>query len=436
MKKLLAVIFFVVAFFSILNAGTITVEERTDGIYVFTRFIEYHFDYMGNIQEIYSTLERRTRIFLYSNDGFDVLGAGTPTFTWQGLSDGEDGKYSEVTLTFTYDGIEKIFNFKEGPNYTFDVYVNSSEEVTVSLPRVGFESDDRLRDNIFASGYSKTKTVSIIKFNEKSLGGNKVSGTQLRFFAYIGPYKKTLIKKAFSEDYDVISEMLASIPGLTGWFDYIKYPLVNFFGWINNLTHNFGLTIIVFTIIVRFIFYPLYHAQTKSMIKMRKIQPLVEQVKKKYKDPQKQQQELLKIYRENKINPASGCLMALIQLPVFIVLYQVIRYYQEEFAFNGSFLIWRDLASGGFANNWSFLIIQIVAGYYLALITSQDTKTAWQSILMSVFFPFLFIGLPSGVFLYYTANTLIQLGTTYYIYRKYNIKGITQRELWGLPNKG
>lgn len=434
MKKILTVMFFVFAFFSILNAGTISVEERTDGIYVFTRFIEYHFDYNGNIQEIYSTLERRTRIFLYSNDGFDITGVGTPSYSWQGLKDGD--KYSEVNLKFNYGEVEKIFNFKEGPNYTFNVLVNSSEEVIVNLPRVGFENDDRVRGNLFVSGYSKTKTVSIVKFNDKSLGGNKVSGTQLRFLAYIGPYKRTLIKDAFPEDYDTIIEMISSISGLNSWFDYIKYPLVYFFGWINNFTHNFGLTIIIFTIIVRFIFYPLYHAQTKSMIKMRKIQPLVEQVKKKYKDPQKQQQELLKIYKENKINPASGCLMALIQLPVFIVLYQVIRYYQEEFAFNSSFLIWKDLASGGFSANWSFLLIQIIAGYYLALITSQDTKTAWQSIIMSFVFPFLFIGLPSGVFLYYTANTLIQLGTTYYIYRKYKIKGITNRELWGLPNKG
>ncbi|SHH23113.1 membrane protein insertase YidC [Thermosipho atlanticus] len=434
MKKVLTVVFFLLAVFTVLNAGTITVEERTDGIYVITRFMEYRFDYMGNIQEIYSILERRTRVFLYSNDGFDVLDAGTPTFSWQGLKDGD--KYSEVTLKFAYDGVEKIFDFKEGPNYTFNVLVNASKDVTVSIPRVGFEQDDRVRGNIFVSGYAKSKIVSIVKFNEKSIGGNLVAGNQLRFLAYIGPYKKTLIKDAFPEDYDVISEMLNSISGLNGWFDYIKYPLVNFFGWINDFTKNFGLTIIIFTIIVRFIFYPLYHAQTKSMIKMRKIQPLVEQVKKKYKDPQKQQEELLKIYRENKINPASGCLMALIQLPVFIVLYQVIRYYQEEFAFNGSFFIWKDLAAGGLSENWSFLIIQILAGYYLALITSQDTKTAWQSILMTFIFPFLFIGLPSGVFLYYTANTLIQLGTTYYIYKKYKIKGITQRELWGLPNKG
>lgn len=434
MKKILTVIIFVFAIFSILNAGTITVEERTDGIYVLTRFIEYRIDYMGNIQEIYSTLERKTRIFLYSNDGFDITGLGTPTYSWQGLKDGD--KYSEVNLKFDYGEVEKIFNFKEGPNYTFNVLINSSNDVIVSLPRVGFETDDRIRGNIFVSGYAKTKTVSIVKFNDKSLGGNKVSGSQLRFLVYIGPYKKTLIKDAFPEDYATIIEMISSISGLNSWFDYIKYPLVNFFGWINDFTHNFGLTIIIFTIIVRFIFYPLYHAQTKSMIKMRKIQPLVEQVKKKYKDPQKQQQELLKIYKENKINPASGCLMALIQLPVFIVLYQVIRYYQEEFAFNASFLIWKDLASGGFSANWSFLIIQIIAGYYLAIITSQDTKTAWQSIIMSFVFPFLFIGLPSGVFLYYTANTLIQLGTTYYIYKKYKIKGITHRELWGLPNKG
>ncbi|ONN26544.1 membrane protein insertase YidC [Thermosipho affectus] len=433
MKKAITVIFLLLAFFVL--AGTMTLEERTDGIYVFTKLAEYKFDYNGNLQEVYRVTERRTRLFLYSNDGFDLENVNsTPTFKWQGLKD--KGKYSELTLVFNYGNIEKIFSFKEGPNYTFNVSIDSNDEITVSIPRVGYEENDRLRDNVFVSFYNKGDILSIVKFSGKTLGGNKVKGTNLRFLAYIGPYKKTLIKDAFGEDYSTISEMLKTISGVGGWFDVILYPLVYFFGWINNFTKNFGLTIIVFTIIVRFILYPLYHSQTKSMIKMRKMQPIVEQIKKKYKDPQKQQQELLKAYKENNINPASGCLMAFVQLPIFIVLYQVIRYYQEEFAFNGQFLIWKDLTAGGFSANWVFLVIQILAGYYLALITSQDTRTAWQSIIMSFVFPFLFIGLPSGVFLYYTANTLIQLGITYYIYKKYKIKGLTQRELWGLPNKG
>lgn len=434
MKRLYTVIFVLLGI--IILAGTITVEERSDGIYVFTKFMEYKFDYNGNLNEVYRKLERKTRVFLYSNDGFDISGIeSTPTFSWQGLKDGE--KYSEVTLKFNYnDKVEKIFRFKEGPNYTFDVAISSNDEVIVSVPRVGYENDDRLRENIFVSYYSKGDIVSIVKFNGKTLGGNQIKGSNLRFLVYLGPYKKTLIKSAFNEEYDLIKEMLKTVNGVGGWFDFILYPLVYFFGWINNFTRNFGLTIIVFTIIVRFILYPLYHSQTKSMIKMRKLQPIVEQIKKKYKDPQKQQQELLKAYKENNINPTSGCLMAFVQLPVFMILYQVIRYYQEEFAFNGRFLIWKDLTAGGFSANWVFLIIQIIAGYYLALTTSQDSRTAWQSIIMSLIFPFLFIRLPSGVFLYYTTNTLIQLGITYYIYRKYKIKGISQRELWGLPNKG
>ncbi|QTA37521.1 YidC/Oxa1 family membrane protein insertase [Thermosipho ferrireducens] len=433
MKKITVLLF--LAFVLIIFGGTIGVEERSDGIYVITKFMEYKIGYDGNIHEIYRTLEGRRKVFTYSNDGFDITSVSTPSYKWNGLKS-SDNKYSEITLTFNYEFAEKTYHFEEGPNYTFDVYIKASTSVEISIPRVGYPQDDRIRNNIFVSYYNKGDYISIIKFTGKTAGQNKVVGTNVRFLAYIGPYKKTLIKSAFEEDYTTISEMLKTVPGVGSWYDPIKYGLAYFFSWINNFTKNFGLTIIIFTIIVRLILYPLYHAQTKSMIKMRKIQPQIEVIKKKYKDPQKQQQELLKIYRENKINPASGCLMALIQLPIFIVLYQVIRYFQEEFAFSGSFLIWKDLTAGGFSANWIFLVIQIVAGYFLALIMSQDSRTAWQSILMSVFFPFLFIGFPSGVFLYYTTNTLIQLATTYYIYKKYKIKGITQRELWGLPNKG
>jgi len=143
----------------------------------------------------------------------------------------------------------------------------------------------------------------------------------------------------------------------------------------------------------------------------------------------------MKLYKENKINPSSGCLMLLIQLPIFMLLYGVIQSYQELFSVSQGFLIWRDLSVGGWSNNWLFLVITILTSYYLALITSQDSRTAWQQILMGAIFPFFFIGLPSGIFLYWTMNSIIQLVITYYIYKRYKIKGISQHELWGIQKR-
>ncbi|KUK20207.1 YidC/Oxa1 family membrane protein insertase, partial [Pseudothermotoga lettingae] len=91
---------------------------------------------------------------------------------------------------------------------------------------------------------------------------------------------------------------------------------------------------------------------------------------------------------------------------------------------------------GGFGPNAIFIIATVVASYFNTLITSQDSRSAWQGILMSLIFPFLFVSLPSGLFLYYTVNTVIQLVITYYIYKRYKIKGITTRELLGLRSKG
>ena len=249
---------------------------------------------------------------------------------------------------------------------------------------------------------------------------------------YLGPGKKTLIKMAFPEDYEKIMELLKDMYGV---YDAIFYGLVWFFDYIYGFTKNFGWTIIIFTFIVRLVLYPLYHAQTKSMIKMRKIQKDVQRIRNKYKDPRRQQEELMKLYREKGVNPMSGCLMMLIQLPIFFMLWGVLRYFEEEFAYGKPFLIWKDLSVGGFKENILLVLITIVASFYTTLITSQDTRSAWQGIIMSTIFPFLFISLPSGLFLYYTTNTLIQLAVTYYIYKRYRIKGITIRELLGLPKK-
>ncbi len=105
----------------------------------------------------------------------------------------------------------------------------------------------------------------------------------------------------------------------------ITTPLGYILSTIYSLVENYGLAILIFTVVVKLIMMPLIAKQQKSMQAMQKIQPQLEKIQKKYaNDQQKMQQETMKIYQENKVNPAGGCLPLLVQFPIIIGLYQVI----------------------------------------------------------------------------------------------------------------
>ena len=111
-----------------------------------------------------------------------------------------------------------------------------------------------------------------------------------------------------------------------GMWRWVCYPLV----WVLNLFHswvpNYGIAIILLTILVRLVFWPLTRKSTEGMKKMQEIQPLMKELQQKYKDnPQRLQQETWQLYREKKVNPLSSCLPMLIQIPVFIALFNVLR---------------------------------------------------------------------------------------------------------------
>jgi YidC/Oxa1 family membrane protein insertase len=252
---------------------------------------------------------------------------------------------------------------------------------------------------------------------------------------YMGPLKRTFMSEVFqNEAYDRISALLDEL-GAFGFFSKIFYWFVYFLYWLNEITGNFGWAIIIFTVIIRLGLYPLYHKQQQSMIKMREIQPEVDKLKKKYKNAQKLQEETMKLYKEKNVNPMGGCLPTLIQLPVFIVLWQTIQYFGEAFAYNPRFLFWSDLSQGGFGTNFIFILISLGAYMAIALLSAQNSKMAWQQIAMSTIFPLLLSSLPAGVFLYYTSNALIQLLITLYNNKRHGIKGIGIRELFGLGPK-
>ena len=111
-----------------------------------------------------------------------------------------------------------------------------------------------------------------------------------------------------------------------GMWRWICYPIVSVLNLFNNLVPNYGVAIILLTILVRLLFWPLTHKSTVGMKKMQEIQPLMKEIQAKYKDnPQRLQQETWALYRDHKVNPLSSCLPMLIQIPVFIALFNVLR---------------------------------------------------------------------------------------------------------------
>jgi YidC/Oxa1 family membrane protein insertase len=110
-----------------------------------------------------------------------------------------------------------------------------------------------------------------------------------------------------------------------GTFWYITKPLFHSMDWLNRSVHNFGVVILIITLIVKLIFFPLANRSYASMAKMKKLQPEMERIRERFKDDQmRQQQELMALYKKEKINPLAGCLPILIQIPVFFALYKVL----------------------------------------------------------------------------------------------------------------
>ena len=110
-----------------------------------------------------------------------------------------------------------------------------------------------------------------------------------------------------------------------GWFEWFMRPIFDLLLWLFKTTGNFGVAIIGLTFIVRLLMFPIAQKQFQSMAAMRKIQPKMKAIQERFKDDKpKQQQEILKLYQSEKINPAAGCLPILLQIPVFYALYKVL----------------------------------------------------------------------------------------------------------------
>jgi len=235
----------------------------------------------------------------------------------------------------------------------------------------------------------------------------------------------------------------------------------NIIVFLYGFTHNYGIAIILMTVIIRVILYPLMQKQMVSMREMQKIQPLMKEVQDKYKnDKERLNKELMALYKEHKVNPMSGCLPLLIQMPILILLFQVLRkfkyYIPNTEIIDGGFL-WiankvpvlidgklTDIAglaaseqlihlpgNGIFGIHALGILPFLIGGsmYIQQKMTSPGGATGkgggsseqtqkMMTIMMPLMIGFMSFSLPSGLTLYWFTSTLLGIGQQYLINKK------------------
>jgi len=232
---------------------------------------------------------------------------------------------------------------------------------------------------------------------------------KMPYRVYLGPKESDLLKEL-----GVGAEKLVDF----GFFSIVAKPLLWFLNLTHTVTKNFGIDIIIISILIKIIFLPLTQISMKSMKEMQKVQPEMNRLRQTYKnDKARQQQEIMLLYKRRKINPMSGCLPMLIQIPVFIALYNALQNSIEMR--HASFFWWiMDLSAKD-----PIYITPLIMGATMVLQqkmtpTSADPTQAKMFMLMPIMFTFLFLSFPSGLVLYWLVNNVLSIAHQYYINKK------------------
>lgn len=243
--------------------------------------------------------------------------------------------------------------------------------------------------------------------------------TELQFNStyYLGPRERNALSLAPNN----LEEAL-----YYGWFNFIAKPLVYVLNFFYGYVHNYGLAIILITIIIKLIFWPLSQKSYNSMLQLKKLQPMIMKLREKHKDDrQKMNQEMMQLYKTYKVNPLGGCLPIAVQIPVFIALYEAlmgaIELRHAPFIVYLPFtdIIWlADLSARD-----PFFITPIIMGATMFLqqkLTPApgDPLQAKIMLFLPVILTFLFLTFPSGLVLYWLVNNVLSIAQQWLVMRK------------------
>jgi YidC/Oxa1 family membrane protein insertase len=253
------------------------------------------------------------------------------------------------------------------------------------------------------------ETARALVVNNDAIVAFEMPGGVNNYFVYAGPQEYDRLKK-FGYGLEHIINF--------GFFSFLAIPLFWLLKLFYNVFHNYGIAIIMLTIIVRIPFVPIIHKGQKSMKKLQDLQPKMTEIRERHKkDPQKMQKELMELYKKHKVNPMGGCLPILLQIPVFFALYKVLLIAIE--LRDAPFVLWiQDLSARD-----PYYILPIIMGATMVL-QQKMTPTAMdpmqQKIMMflPVIFTFLFLTFPSGLVLYWLVNNVLSIVQQFYVNKK------------------
>jgi len=246
-------------------------------------------------------------------------------------------------------------------------------------------------------------------------------GGEIKLTNYIGP-----------KDFDVLEGVghdLSRAVNL-GWFGFIAVIFLHVFKFSHEVTGNFGVDIILLTVVIKVLFIPLTQSSFRSMREMQKLQPQMAKLREKYKDNSEQMnREIMELYRRHKVNPLGGCLPMLLQLPVFFGLYAALMNTVE--LRHAPFLFWiNDLSAPDrlgtlaipFVHNPGIPVLTLLMGASMFVQqwmtpTTADPQQKQVMMIMPLMFTVMFVNFPSGLSLYWLVNNVLTIAQQWYMNR-------------------
>ena len=367
-----------------------------------------------------------------------VSRTGTPKTTgYYILHEGLIGVLGESGLTeIDYDDLKEKREIAERDVARGWLGITDKYWAVTLIPSAKTAFDARYTYRQFASG--EVYQVDYLGKSQTVPAGGRVATTNMLFAGA----KETATVDGYNEALDLERfDLLID----WGWFYFITKPLFYVIDWFFRLFGNFGVAILAVTVLVKLIFFPLANKSYVSMSRMKKVQPAMKELQERYKDDKaRQQQALMELYKKEKINPLSGCLPIVIQIPVFFALYKVLFVTIEMR--HAPFFGWiKDLAARDPTTvfnlfgliPWTppdFLMIGVwpllmgITMFLQMKLNPAPTDPIQASIFtwMPVIFTFILAPFPAGLVIYWSWNNTLSIIQQMVIMKKQGVK----IELW------
>ena len=350
------------------------------------------------------------------------------SFYFKPYADPSQETYNKSRLTFSINGSNHDLQPKDiakpdsapKPPYNWVGYQNNFFiQAIVPLSQGGYQIIPSL------IGESPNTQITRLVYLTDKFDLKPNESTSFKLMLYNGPKEMTALKQA---DHGLSTAVDY------GWFTVLAKPLLVVLRWFYSYTHNYGVAIILLTLIIKIVFWPLTHKSYTSMQKMKKVQPKIQQIREKYKDDrEKLNTELMQVYKTHKVNPMGGCLPMALQIPVFFALYRMLNSAIE--LRHQPFILWiHDLTAPdrlnlGFSVDLPIIghldglpVLTILMGITMFLQqkmtpSSGDPRQEKIMLIMPVMFTFFFINFPAGLVLYWFVNNLLSIAQQYWINR-------------------